>query len=186
MAPPWSSVRVAMSSTPSSPMACIGITFWCVIVLCLYVNTWWGGTNSQLNYGQWTVSTDCFPTYNIIAVQYQQKSDCREHFNFLHATYLFLCQVASVVTDSWTLRTVAQQTPLSVGFSRQEFYSGLPFPPPGNLPNPGMEPTSLTSPALAGGFLATSATWETSPILKGSKLFWQLTFDIPKRHWFKY
>ena len=41
---------------------------------------------------------------------------------------------------------------LSVGFSRREYWSGLPFPPPGNLSNPGVKPVSLTSPALAGGF----------------------------------
>ena len=40
-------------------------------------------------------------------------------------------------------------------FSRQEYWSGSPFPPPGDLPNPGIEPVSLTSPALAGGFLTT-------------------------------
>ena len=54
--------------------------------------------------------------------------------------------------------TVAHQAPLSVGFSRQEHWSGLPFPPPGDLPNPGMEPRSLSSPALADGFFIT--TWE--------------------------
>ena len=48
-------------------------------------------------------------------------------------------------------RTVAHKTPQSVGFS-QEDYSGLPFPTPVNLPDPGIEPTSLASPALAGGF----------------------------------
>ena len=51
-----------------------------------------------------------------------------------------------------TSLTVARQAPLSVGFSRQEYGSGLPFPPPGDLPNPGME---LMSPALAGGFFNT-------------------------------
>ena len=45
-------------------------------------------------------------------------------------------------------------------FSRQEYWSGLPCPPPGNLPNPGIKPTSLMSPALASGFFTTSATWE--------------------------
>ena len=55
---------------------------------------------------------------------------------------------------SWT---VAHQVPLSMRFSRQEYWSGLPCPPPGDLPDPGMEPTSLMSPELAGGFF----TWET-------------------------
>ena len=52
----------------------------------------------------------------------------------------------------------ACQAPLSVGFSRQEYWSGLPCPSPGDLPNPGIEPTCLASPALEGGFFTTSAT----------------------------
>ena len=55
---------------------------------------------------------------------------------------------------------VTCQAPLSMGFSRQEYWSGLPGPSPGDLPNPGIEPASLGSPALAGEFLTTSATWE--------------------------
>jgi len=47
-----------------------------------------------------------------------------------------------------------------VEFSRQEYWSGLPLPTPGDLPQPGIEPQSLASPALAGGFFTTSATWE--------------------------
>ncbi|ELR59872.1 hypothetical protein M91_19863, partial [Bos mutus] len=49
------------------------------------------------------------------------------------------------------------QAPLSMGFSRQEYWSGLPYPPPGDLPNPRIKPMSLMSPALAGGFFTTSA-----------------------------
>ena len=56
--------------------------------------------------------------------------------------------------------TVAHQAPLSVGFSRQEYWSGLPCPPPGHLPDPGMEPVSLMSPALAREFFTTSTAWE--------------------------
>ena len=47
-----------------------------------------------------------------------------------------------------TLWTVAHQAPLSMGFSRQEYWSGVPCPPPGDLPDPGIEPTSPLSPAL--------------------------------------
>ena len=47
-----------------------------------------------------------------------------------------------------------------MGFSRQENWSGLPFPVPEDLPDPGIELVSLTSPALAGGFFTTSTTWE--------------------------
>ena len=55
------------------------------------------------------------------------------------------------------------------GFSRQEYWNGLPCPPPGDLPSPGIEPTSLTSPALAGGFFTTSTTWE-APYFQGQGL----------------
>ena len=53
---------------------------------------------------------------------------------------------------------VAQQAPLFMEFSRQEYWIWLPFPSPGDLPNPGIKPRSLMSPALAGGFLTTSIT----------------------------
>ena len=56
-----------------------------------------------------------------------------------------------------TLWTVAYQAPLSIGFSRQEYWSGLPYPAPGDLPDPGIKPVSLTAPALLGRFFATSA-----------------------------
>ena len=56
--------------------------------------------------------------------------------------------------------TVAHQAPLSMGLSRQEYWSGFPGPPPGDLPDPGVKLESLTSSALAGGFFATSTTWE--------------------------
>ena len=56
-------------------------------------------------------------------------------------------------------RTVACQAPLSMEFSRQEHWRGLTFPSPGNFPDPRIEPGSLASPALAGGFFTTSAPW---------------------------
>ena len=56
-----------------------------------------------------------------------------------------------------TLWTVACQAPLSTGFSRQESWSGFPCPPPGNRPNPGIKPTSLTS---ADRFFTAGATWK--------------------------
>ena len=52
------------------------------------------------------------------------------------------------------------QAPVIMGFSRQEYWSGLPFPPPGDLPNSGMEPASPIAPALADRFFTTSAPWE--------------------------
>ena len=59
-----------------------------------------------------------------------------------------------------TLWTVAHQAPLSMQFSRQEYWSGVPCPPPGVLLNSGKELTFLTSPTLAGGFFTTSTTWK--------------------------
>ena len=61
--------------------------------------------------------------------------------------------------------TVAHQAPLSMGFSRQGYWSELPFPSPGDLPDPGIEPASLMSPALAGRFFTTSTTCFTNIIL---------------------
>ena len=57
-----------------------------------------------------------------------------------------------------TVWTITHQ---SMGFSRQEYWSGLPCPPPWDLPDPGIDPTSLKSSALAGGLFTTATTWET-------------------------
>ena len=70
-----------------------------------------------------------------------------------------LCQVISVVSDYVTLWTVAHQAPLSMGFSRQEYWSELPCPPPGDLPDPGIEPVSLMSPGLEGRFFTTNISY---------------------------
>ena len=60
-----------------------------------------------------------------------------------------------MVATPWTIA----QPPLSVGFSRQEYWSGLSCPPPGGLLDPGIELASLASPAVAGEFFITSSTW---------------------------
>ena len=82
-------------------------------------------------------------------------------YNIMH---VLACKVASVVSlsDSETLRTIAHQAPLPMGLSRQEYWSGLPFSPPGDLTqrlNP-----RLMSPALAGRFFTTRASWEAHTI----------------------
>ena len=73
-----------------------------------------------------------------------------------HAKCVLSCfsRVRLFVTPLWL------HAPLSMGFSRQEYWGGLPCPPPGSLPYPGIEPMSLMSSALAGGFFTTSTTWE--------------------------
>ena len=93
----------------------------------------------------------------------------RNHNSFIHLLigHLVLCQAWSLhvcvfscfscVQLFVTPLTVAHQAPLSVGFSRQVYWSGLPYPPPGDLPHPGSKPGS---PASAGRFFTTNATWE--------------------------
>ena len=77
----------------------------------------------------------------------------------LHSAHMLSC--FSCVQLFSTLWTVAHKAPLSMEFSRQEYWSGQSFPYPGDLPNPSIAPTSLTSPALAGRFFTISSTWET-------------------------
>ena len=88
--------------------------------------------------------------------------------SFSRPPHLYGCAVLyrfSRVPLFATLWTAARQAPLPMGFSRQEHWRGLPCPPPGDLPDPGTEPASLMSPALAGGFFTTSNTWEPSIVL---------------------
>ena len=80
--------------------------------------------------------------------------------NMHTCTECVLAKLLSHVRLFVTPWTVAPQAPLSMGFSRQEYWRGLPCPPPGDLPDPGIESASLTSPLLAGEFFTTSATWE--------------------------
>ena len=83
-----------------------------------------------------------------------------------HLPLILLCAKSlSRVQLFATLWTVTHQAPLSMGFSCHDYWCGLLFPPPGDLPNTGIEPLSLMSPALAGGFFTTSATWEAQLLL---------------------
>ena len=86
---------------------------------------------------------------------------------YILSFWTFCVYVLSHVWLFATPWTVACQVPLSMGFPRQEYWSALPFPPPGDLPNPGIETVPLGSPALAGRLFTTSATWEAP--------FWTLT-----------
>ena len=74
----------------------------------------------------------------------------------------------SVMFNSAMPWTVALQAPLSMEFSRQEYWRALPFPPPGDLPDPGIKPKFLASPALAGRFFTTTA-FETIEIPERTK-----------------
>ena len=70
-----------------------------------------------------------------------------------------VCDVLSLVQIFVTPWTVALQALLCMGFPRQEYWSGLPSPSPMDLPDPAMEPTALTSPALPGGFFTKSTIY---------------------------
>ena len=85
--------------------------------------------------------------------------------------------VCSAVSYSEAPGTVAHQASLSMGFSRQEYRSGLPSPPPGDLPNPGMETASLISSALADRFFTTSATWEAHVYIS----YWSVSLTDTRR-----
>ena len=74
-----------------------------------------------------------------------------------YALNLYSACMLSRLSCVQLLVTRVHQAPLSVGFSRQEHWSGLPSPPSGDLPNPGTEPQSLMSIAVAGEFFTTSA-----------------------------
>ena len=80
------------------------------------------------------------------------------------AWFWYLCArvlSCSVMSDSFaTPWSVVPQAPLSMEFFRQEYWSGLPCPPPGDLPNPGIKHMFFVPPALVGGFFTNSATWE--------------------------
>ena len=78
-------------------------------------------------------------------------------YNNTRLAYVLSLHRNQIFETPWT---AAHQAPLSMGFSKQDYCSGLPFPFPGDPPNPGIEPTSLASPTLAGGFLPISVTWE--------------------------
>ena len=74
------------------------------------------------------------------------------------------CQALSDSFVMWW--TIVFQASLFLGFPRQEYGGGLPFPSPEDLPDPGMEPVSLVSSTLTGGFFTTGATWEALAIGK--------------------
>ena len=94
--------------------------------------------------------------------------------NIKKKIYVWVLYCFSCVRLFATLWIVAHQAPLSVDFSRQECWSGLPCPSPGDLPNPGIKPTPLRSPALADRFFTISTTWEAQYNLIVGSLYLQV------------
>ena len=104
----------------------------------------------------------CSLQFLVIVCDCSASSECLWNYAMFLAVSLG-CVVLSCFSHVWPCATpwaIACQAALSMGFSRQEYWSGLPFPPPGDLPNPGIELVSLTTPALAGGFFTARTTWQ--------------------------
>ena len=93
----------------------------------------------------------------------------QEYWSGVPLPSLCVCESLSHVQLLVTPWTVACQASLPTEFSRQEYWSGLPRPPPGDLPDPGTQPGSFMSPALAGGLFTTSATWEAQYLCAAAK-----------------
>ena len=91
----------------------------------------------------------------------------RAAFSFSQEVALHVCQLASVVSDSATPWTVASQAALSMGFSRQDYWSGCHALLQGIFPTQELNPCLLQCPALARGFFSSSATWEAPPAYQG-------------------
>ena len=91
------------------------------------------------------------------------------YYFFLLCVCAQLCLTLCGPMDCSLPGSSACQALLSLELSRQEYWSGLPFPTLGDLPNPEMEPTSLASPALSGGFFTSSATWEAHFVYENSQ-----------------
>ena len=89
---------------------------------------------------------------------------CLRDWTTTTTIYVYVLRYFSCVQIFATLWTVTCQAPLFMGFSRQEYWSGLPISHPGDLPDPRIEPASLMPPALAGRVFTTSATCEVPPI----------------------
>ena len=96
-----------------------------------------------------------------------------------------VCVCVHALSHVWLVATpwtVALQVPLSMEFSRQEYWSELSFPTPGDLPDPGIQYVSLVSPALAGRFFTNCATWEApAPVSPGESSGWLLLPPNPAR-----
>ena len=98
---------------------------------------------------------------------------------FYYLCNIWLCCAVlscSVVSDSATPWTVAHQAPLSMEFSRQEYWSGLPFPTLGELPGPGIRPEFLAPHELVGGFLPTVPPGKPYLIFNGFAGIWPKTY----------
>ena len=141
---------------------------------------WWEHRHRMLH----LPGTAMCGNYNWLRARFSTNENCLfqslEIYMYMHLNILWEIKSSNIVVIAQSLNhvwlfaapwTVAHQAPLSMELSRQEYLNGLPFPSPRDLPNPGIEPVSLASDALAGGFFTTSATWEASYIVVIQEFF---------------
>ena len=120
--------------------------------------------------------------YVILFITFLNYHDC----SLLEENLHICTQLLSCVWFFVTPRTVARQAPLSMGFSRPEYWSGLPFPPLEDLPNLGIKPASPVSPALRWIHYHWASGGSPKIVLKNNKwLSSQITSDQSKRSWLK-
>ena len=109
----------------------------------------------------WMYDKSSIPCFGDETMLFSNRDICYNHSSSAFCLFKKLlvpqvCMLSRLFGIPWT---VAHQTPLSIGFSRQEYWSGLPCPSLGDLLDPGIKPSSLVSSALADRFFTTSATW---------------------------
>ena len=159
-----------IGSSKSQPLDCqgspsLGMGFWCQ---CMLLPSWWcGQVEKHRKSSEHDASAAKLPytALRFLAVCWILTAGKAQQWptRALEANSYQVPWVLSHFNRVWcfaTLWTVALQAPLSMGFSGQEYWSGLPCPPLGHLPNPGIKLESLPSPAMAGRFFTTGTTRE--------------------------
>ena len=119
--------------------------------------------------------------YHWVIREAQEKSFCNLNSYFYPISGLWISVHAKSLSCVWlfaTLWTIALHALLSMGFCRQEYWSGLPLSSPVDLPHPGIEPMSLMCPALAGRFFTTNATWEVNFSRKAWMIHLTIFFSV--------
>ena len=145
---PWKVLAVELTvktkwkeGQPCVPLISTWSHFWRMLVLkpTVIIKPFWKLCGKSPSFSFYSSVTSHMPL-NFFVPQFSPLYD--EDSNIFNCVLLSCFSRVQLCATPWT---VAQQAPLSLGFSRQEYWSGLPCPPLGDLPNPGMEPTSLMS-----------------------------------------
>ena len=142
---------------------CISGFLFCFYILMIKIKS----RNSKIGSGVWPQRTFCLVKHtkedfgrdleNYRSGMYEY---LRDMVDYIQMMCMHACSIASVMSNS--LRPHGHQAPSSIGFTREGYWSESPCPPPGDLPDPGIKPTSLMLPAMAGGFFIIRVTWEAS------------------------